>query len=568
MADSVPVAVVLSAIPVEFEALYGHLDDVREQTHPAGTIFTLGTLRNTPWRVVLAETGPGNKRAAAITERAISKYHPELVIFAGVAGRLHTDLDIGDVVVATKVYAIHGGKEDDSGFRPRPETWFPQDGHIARAKRIERERTWQDALPDRLRSTAQVVFRPIAAGEVVLDSVESPLARMIRQQYGDAAAIEMEGAGFGLASHLNQSLPMVVVRGISDFANGEKEAADQGGGQQRAARNAAAFAMTLLADLPPTYRVTSEPTPPKHVLVSGVAGGTRPSSGRPRWSAGEQVTIGDREYLLVDDYLAERQSSSGMAWHREARALQIRPAPKQGREYLWLRQIEARPNMAPANADVAALAVERDLLTGLRSTGGFPRLVQYVHNEHVATLVTGWPAAKAGGLPCETLDVLSSPGSPLDEWRTAKLLKGFAGLCQTLAVLHKRGRSHRHLTPSGLIRLDNDTVQLRDLGLAGWPHRPGEGASTYAAPEQRRRTLAQPGPQTDVFQLAALTYHVFTGQLPDPVRPLPLRHYRADLDGQLGQAIDAALNADPSARPGLSVLGSAFRLPRERSCTL
>lgn len=110
MADPVPTVVVLSAISVELQAVREHLLDVRKDTHPAGTIFYLGGLPNSLWRVALSETGAGNKRAAALAERAISKYRPDMVMLVGVAGRLHTDLSLGDVVVATKVYAIHGGR--------------------------------------------------------------------------------------------------------------------------------------------------------------------------------------------------------------------------------------------------------------------------------------------------------------------------------------------------------------------------------------------------------------------------------------------------------------------------
>lgn len=254
MADPVPIAVVLTAIPVEHQAVREHLLDVQEQVHPAGTIFHLGRLRSGLWQVVLTQTGQGNQRAAALAERAISHYQPDLVMFVGVAGRLHTDLSLGDVVVAKKVYAIHSGKEDDTEFRPRPETWWPDHGHIQRAERIADSDAWQDALPDQWRSTAKAVVRAIASGEVVLDSAKSRYARMIKRQYNDAAAIEMEGAGVALASQLNKSLPVIVVRGISDHADGQKDGIDLAGWQQRAVRNAAALAVTLLGQLTPTRR--------------------------------------------------------------------------------------------------------------------------------------------------------------------------------------------------------------------------------------------------------------------------------------------------------------------------
>jgi len=571
VADPAPIAVVLTAIPVERQAVREHLLDIDEHVHRAGTIFDVGHLPNGPWRVVLAQTGQGNPRAAALAERAISHYQPDLVMLIGVAGRLHTDLSLGDVVVAKKVYAIHGGKEDDAGFRPRPESWWPDHGHVQRAERLAESDRWQDALPDESRSGAKVVVRAIASGEVVLDSLESPYARMIKRHYGDAAAIEMEGAGVALAGQLNESLPVIVLRGISDYADGQKETTDQTGGQLRAARNAAAFAVTLLEELPPTRRAAI-PTPPRHVLVSGSVPATSRRTGAPDWSAGGQVRLGDHEYLLVEGTLAERPWAGGVAGYREARGLQVTPTPRVGAEYLWLRQIVTRPNVAPAVAALATLATERELLEGLRPVRGIPRLARYVSDEHLATLVTGWPVSRSTRLPCETLEVIAPPGPPLDEWRTGKLLKGLAGLSRTLATLHGRRRAHRHLTPAGLIRLDDDTLMLRDLGLAGRDYEPGEGPPGYQAPEQRRRTLARPGPHTDVFQLAALAYHLLTGQLPSAVNPLPLRHYRPDLPESVGGAVDAALSPDPSTRPGMGRLGAAFRPapaadpPEERSC--
>lgn len=142
------------------------------------------------------------------------------------------------------------------------------------------------------------------------------------------------------------------------------------------------------------------------------------------------------------------------------------------------------------STELATLAAERELLDGLRSVRRFPRLVQYTSDEHVATLVTGWPASRSTHLPCETLDLITVPGPPLDKWRTFKLLKGLAGLCRTLAVLHDRGRSHRHLIPAGLIRLDDDTLLLRDLGLAGRAYQPGEGPASYRV--QARAANARP----------------------------------------------------------------------------
>lgn len=424
-------------------------------------------------------------------------------------------------------------------------------------------------MPDQLRSAAKVVCRPIAAGEVVLDSVDSSLAQMIKQTYGDAAAIEMEGAGVALAGQLNESLPTIIVRGISDYADGHKENTDRDGWQQRAARNAAAFAVTLLAELPPVRRTVNVPVPARHVLVSGSVPTTAGRTGVPGWSAGEQLRIGDRGYLLVDGTLAERPLAGAAARYREARGLQVTPVPQPGAEHVWLRQIVARPNMASAVAELVVLAAEWELLDGLRSVRGFPRLAQYVSSEHLATLVTGWPASRSTHLPCETLGLIAPPGPPLDEWRTSKLCKGLAGCpehwpcCTTAGV--RIATSH----PPG----SSDSTMTRwCCAISGSPHAAMNRARVLPT-TRRPNNVGGPSPDRDRRPTCFSSPHwpitCSPGQLPSAVNPLPLRHYRPDLPESIGRAVDAALSPDPSARPGMSVLGAAFRPspadPRRRS---
>jgi adenosylhomocysteine nucleosidase len=59
----------------------------------------------------------------------------------------------------------------------------------------------------------------------------------------------MEAAGIAQAGHLNGSLPVAVVRGISDRADGTKAVSDGAGWQPAAVTGAAAFALALAAEL-------------------------------------------------------------------------------------------------------------------------------------------------------------------------------------------------------------------------------------------------------------------------------------------------------------------------------
>ncbi len=145
--------------------------------------------------------GEGNSGSATHTERAIAYFRPPALFFVGVAGSLRAEVALEDVVVAGK-------------------TWV--------------------------------------SGDVVLNSRTSPLADLIDRSHNDAVAIDMESAGMAQAARLSD-IPVLAVRGISDFADGREAVADAKGTQPVAARNAASVAVKILRELPAPGPVPSRP---------------------------------------------------------------------------------------------------------------------------------------------------------------------------------------------------------------------------------------------------------------------------------------------------------------------
>lgn len=236
--------VILTALNLEYEAVRKKMRDVRVRWAPAGTRFEVGRLGER-CQVALGLVGKGNHPAAVLAERAINLFTPAAVLFVGVAGALRSSIKLGDVVVASQVYAYHGGTSEDDGLKARPRAW--EISHVAGqvVLHVARSGEWARDLAD----TPKVHFGPIAAGEIVQDSAISEQARWVREHYNDALAIEMEAAGVAQAGHLNRSLPVVVVRGISDRADGTKTTTDAENWQPRAAAHAAAFAVALVDEL-------------------------------------------------------------------------------------------------------------------------------------------------------------------------------------------------------------------------------------------------------------------------------------------------------------------------------
>lgn len=319
-----PSVVILTALDVEYDEVRAALSNVRTQVHPAGTRFDIGRAGVAGPLIALTLTGKGNLPAGTLTERAITYFSPAAVIFVGVAGARRGDVALGDVVVATHVYAYHGATSEDDGTWARPRVWETAHSVDQTARHVARDRAWARRLPADP-SPPRAHFGPIAAGEQVHYSKISPNATWLREHYNDAIAVEMEAAGVAQASHLNDSLPMAVVRGISDPADPTKAAADRAGWQRRAAASAAAFALTLATELsasPPRQLKASsdpqQPNAPVHVTnaASGNArvgaqagqifGGVRNSFEDPRQGGDVLALLTDLRIQLERAYRAGR----------------------------------------------------------------------------------------------------------------------------------------------------------------------------------------------------------------------------------------------------------------------
>lgn len=261
--------VILSALNVELRAIEPYLTAKRIIRHDAGTLFVVGMLGETQKSVAATVTGEGNHAAAIVAERAIRLFRPRALVFVGIAGSLRPGVRLGDVVVATRVYAYHGGREGSWGRVSYPRSWEAPHELIHVARFVDIEKSWCAGLGRTGGRPPRVHFGGIAAGEVVLNSRSSMLAGYLRRHYGDAIAVEMESAGVAQAGHLNRSTPTLTIRAISDAADGTKAATDAHGWQARAAANGAAFATALIERI---QARRGSPRPPRQAIATHDAG--------------------------------------------------------------------------------------------------------------------------------------------------------------------------------------------------------------------------------------------------------------------------------------------------------
>jgi nucleoside phosphorylase len=241
-------AVILTALPVEYNAIRAHLGGLSEITHK-GTVYETGAFSEgeRSWEILLAEVGAGNAGAAFEAERAISYFEPSVALFIGVAGGVK-DVKIGDVVAATKIYGYESGKVEQT-FKARPDVGESSHTLIQRARAEARKQKWLMRIQGHNEdSSPQAYIGAIAAGEKLVASTESELYRFLKTNYNDTLAVEMEGRGFLSAVHANERVKALVLRGISDLIDNKSDMADQVR-QEMASVNASAFGFEVLANL-------------------------------------------------------------------------------------------------------------------------------------------------------------------------------------------------------------------------------------------------------------------------------------------------------------------------------
>lgn len=226
--------VVFTALPMEYKAVRSRLGDTKLARTTSGTRFEVGTMagQDLDWEVALAQIGPGNLGAAAETTQAIAQFDPDLVLFVGVAGALKKDLEIGTVVIASKVDHYEGGKSDADGWKSRPLTF--KTTHRVEQFAISVARDW----------VHPVEIKPIAAGEALVKAERSEVGRVLDAHYNDAVAVEMESAGMYDAAHRAER-PALAIRGISDHLD-DKDPVKDKRDQPLASDRAATFALDLL----------------------------------------------------------------------------------------------------------------------------------------------------------------------------------------------------------------------------------------------------------------------------------------------------------------------------------
>ncbi len=205
-------------------------------------------------------------------------------------------------------------------------------------------------------------------------------------------------------------------------------------------------------------------------------------------------------------------------------------------------------------------------------------------------VVTVFDAGVFDGIPgfaMELIDGVTLATELRERGRLAprELSRAGSELAAALAAIHAAGLLHRDLKPSNVMRRQDGSLVIMDLGAGRSRHAADAaqaGTLLYMAPE----TLAGGGtsPRTDLYSLGALLYELAVGHPPHAAhsreellaahrqrKAEPVAQLRPDLPPALATAIDDAVAHDPARRPVSAAAfaerldGVAIRTTRRRS---
>ncbi|WP_437740872.1 hypothetical protein WMF39_35170 [Sorangium sp. So ce1504] len=270
---------IVVALKEEFRILFDRFESRHTHVEDGGRsyyLFDVPTLAGVrPYRCVATLVGEmGTNRIGVIAEKMIGRWDPSLIAIVGIAGGVHGDVKLGDVVVASEVNNyLEGAKVADGTagppFQRGSDSFKTNHAILERVRNFEfanrasflkwqaRCTTRRGALPaevDALLKDGLLRERPsqkeghVASGPLVVTSKE--FVAWIRAGDRACLAVEMEAGGLMIASHMDpERRDTLVIRGVSDFGDDRKAKLDQiGEGVLRhyAMENATDFLWSLL----------------------------------------------------------------------------------------------------------------------------------------------------------------------------------------------------------------------------------------------------------------------------------------------------------------------------------
>jgi len=198
---------IIGAMSEEVEILKDKID-LDTIINLAGMEFCQGQINSK--QIVVVKSGIGKVNAAIATQILIDNFSVNSIINTGVAGGLNDNLQISDIIIA-KSLRYHDFDVTGFGYNlgdiPRMDTSIFYSDRILMAEILEKGK----ALDYR------ILYGNISSGDQFITE-KTEKERILN--FFNSDAVEMESTAIAQVCYLNK-IPFVIVRAISDKANGE-----------------------------------------------------------------------------------------------------------------------------------------------------------------------------------------------------------------------------------------------------------------------------------------------------------------------------------------------------------
>ncbi|MDO4913077.1 MAG: 5'-methylthioadenosine/S-adenosylhomocysteine nucleosidase [Bifidobacteriaceae bacterium] len=203
------VVAIIGAMEEEVALIAASLDNV-QQEHAASLNVAHGSLTasdGSEIEVAATVGGMGLVNAAATTQYLIDTYHPDAILFSGIAGNLNKNLHINDVVLGGTLRYLDTDMRLIAQWKPKTDDFHSDPRLLSVAEEVLQQ------------LEINHIVGTIASGNYFVDTPEKTAAVIEATQ---ADAVEMEGAAIAHVSARND-IPVLIIRALSDNADTDYE---------------------------------------------------------------------------------------------------------------------------------------------------------------------------------------------------------------------------------------------------------------------------------------------------------------------------------------------------------
>lgn len=194
---------IIGAMELEINLLLNNME-LKSKENISGFSFYSGRILNQD--IVVTSCSIGKVNAAACTQMLIDRFNVDCIINTGIAGGLHSNVNLCDVVISSDV-TYHDVRKSQM------KTCFPfKECFESNNKLVETAIKACDAIKNK---DWKYHIGRIVSGECFVS--DNKLKEIIIKEYLPHC-VEMEGAAVGHVAHIN-NVPFIIIRCISDNAD-------------------------------------------------------------------------------------------------------------------------------------------------------------------------------------------------------------------------------------------------------------------------------------------------------------------------------------------------------------